>query len=143
MRPRSLILALCAVCAALSLSACGSIGEPLYPATYIPIAISDLNAVQRGSKILVVFTIPAVSTDGLRLKEVGAIDMRAGVTPSVAFQTGAWAAALNPSPSLLPASRPSFAAKSPSPDSSAAMSSLALESPASPAISPVGPTSPW
>ena len=96
MPPRPLILAVCAVCAALSLSACGSIGEPLYPATYIPVAIADLNAVQRGSKILVVFTIPAISTDGLRLKEVGAIDMRAGITQSVAFQTEAWAASATP-----------------------------------------------
>lgn len=96
MPPRPLILAVCAVCVALSLSACGSIGEPLYPATNIPVSVTDLNAVQRGNKILVVFTIPAVSTDGLALKEVGAIDLRAGVTPSVAFQTDVWADAAKP-----------------------------------------------
>lgn len=50
------------------MSGCAYIGEPLPPALKIPVAASDLTALQRGDKIYVNFTIPTTSTEGLTLK---------------------------------------------------------------------------
>ncbi len=83
---------LCAV-----LTGCGYMGEPLYPTANIPSPVQDLNAVQRGTKILVAFTIPPLTTDGLVLKQVGAIELRAGAASTTeGFDTEAWAAGANP-----------------------------------------------
>jgi hypothetical protein len=83
------------VCACL-LAGCGYVGEPLYPTYNIPSPVTDLNAVERGDNILVVFTIPALTTDGLVLKEVGALDLRAGPYSGSLFDTDTWANAATP-----------------------------------------------
>jgi len=44
---------------------CAYVGEPLPPALHIPTRIEDLRAVQRGGKILIDFTPPTQSTDGV------------------------------------------------------------------------------
>jgi hypothetical protein len=54
-----------AIVTAMSLAGCAYVGEPLPPALHIPTKIEDLRAIQRGGKILVEFTPPAQSTDGI------------------------------------------------------------------------------
>src|SRR5271167_449907 len=79
------------VCALVMLSGCGYIGEPLYPALNIPVRVADLAAVQRGDKLEISFTIPALTTEGLAVKTIGVIDLRVGLAPEGAFQTDRWA----------------------------------------------------
>lgn len=55
---------------------CGYVGDPLPPALNIPVPVTDLAAVQRGAAILVTFTIPANTTDGILLPRIGAVDLR-------------------------------------------------------------------
>jgi hypothetical protein len=79
-----------AACAALTLTGCGYIGEPLYPALNIPTRVSDLAAVERGNHIDVTFTIPPLTTEGLALKQIGSVELRAG--PSTGdFEISRWA----------------------------------------------------
>lgn len=65
------------VAACLALSGCGYIGEPLPPSLNIPVAITDLHAIERGDKIVVDFTVPQLTTDGVGLRTI-AVDMRVG-----------------------------------------------------------------
>jgi hypothetical protein len=83
-----LLAAVAPVCV---LAGCGYIGAPLPPALDIPSRVVDLRAAEYGDKILVEFTIPALTTEGLALKSVRAVDLYAGptVTP---FSMDAWAA---------------------------------------------------
>ena len=72
------------------LAGCGYIGEPLYPALNIPTRVSDLAVVERGNHIHVTFTIPALTTEGLVLKQIGSVELRAG--PSTGdFEINRWA----------------------------------------------------
>lgn len=79
-----LILTLC-------LSGCGYIGEPLYPALNIPSRILDLNVTQRGANLEIWFTEPALTTEGLAIKQIGSLDLRVGPNPSQPFNTQQWA----------------------------------------------------
>jgi len=72
----------------LLLTRCGTIGEPVYPSAHIPVAPSDLSAVQRGNRIVAHFTAPAMTTDGQVLSNLGGAEIRVGavstpVQPSV------------------------------------------------------------
>jgi chitodextrinase len=53
--------------AAILLTGCAYIGDPLPPSLKIPEAVSDVRAVQKGDRILVEFTPPAATTDGVPL----------------------------------------------------------------------------
>jgi hypothetical protein len=87
---RSRRLSFAAACVAVMLTGCGYIGEPLYPALNIPTRVSDLGAVERGGRIDVTFTIPPLTTEGLALKQIGAVELRAG--PSTGdFEINRWA----------------------------------------------------
>ncbi len=88
---RTLATLLCALAAALIVVGCGSVGEPLYPALNIPVGVSDLSAVQRGAKLEVAFTVPALTTEGLAVKTIGGIELRIGPNSGGAFQTDRWA----------------------------------------------------
>jgi hypothetical protein len=88
---RVLATLLCAAGCVL-VAGCGSIGEPLYPALNIPTKITDLVALERGDKIALYFTIPALTTDGLALRAIGSVDLRVGVNPSGGFNRDKWAA---------------------------------------------------
>ena len=50
---------------------CGYIGDPLPPALNIPQRVTDLAVVERGDKLLISFTIPALTTENLPLKNMG------------------------------------------------------------------------
>jgi fibronectin type 3 domain-containing protein len=72
------------------LAGCGYPGEPLPPALNRPVRVVDLNAVQQGSKILVHFTVPKVTTEGLPIPGTPEIEVRVGETPAGPFNAAAW-----------------------------------------------------
>lgn len=80
----------------LLLSGCGYIGEPLPPLLNIPARVADLSGVQRGSRIIVHFTVPVLTTEGVVLKQVMTMDLRAGPKPGGAFDANTWAASAKP-----------------------------------------------
>jgi hypothetical protein len=77
---------------AVLLAGCGYVGDPLPPALNIPERITDLRAVQRGDQILVDFTLPSLTTEGLAIKKPARIELRIGsVDPPFAIDR--WTAA--------------------------------------------------
>jgi len=84
-------LSRCAACLSLVLLAgCGYVGPVLPPSTEIPPPVNDLNAIERGDKIVVTFRTPARTTDGIAIKHFDEIELRAGpaFTP---FDYASWA----------------------------------------------------
>ncbi len=63
------------------LSGCGYVGDPLPPALNIPEKVTDLRAVQRGGKIIIDFTLPLRTTEGLLIKHPGPIELQIGDKP--------------------------------------------------------------
>jgi chitodextrinase len=81
-----------AICAAaLLLSGCAYVGEPLPPALNIPEAVTDLRVSQRTDKIYVDFTLPATTTEGLPIDRRGPVEIRVGPYQG-AFDAAAWEA---------------------------------------------------
>jgi len=78
---------------ALAMTGCGSIGEPLYPATHIPSLVTDLMVVEQGPNLDILFTIPNLTTDGLPVKEggIGGVDLRVGPSPPNGWNVDEWA----------------------------------------------------
>lgn len=60
---------------------CGYVGDPLPPALKRPVRVVDLAAVEHGSKIVIRFTIPAVTTENLPIKGMPDVDLRIGPAP--------------------------------------------------------------
>lgn len=60
------------------LAGCGYVGVPLPPALDIPVPVADLRAAEYGDQIQVEFTIPNLTTEGLALKSVRAVELSAG-----------------------------------------------------------------
>ncbi len=58
-----------------TLTGCGYIGDTRPPSLNLPVPVRDLAAVQRGTKIIVQFTVPRVSTDGLPLKDPPVLEL--------------------------------------------------------------------
>ena len=73
------------------LTGCGSIGEPLYPALRIPSRVTDLTVVERGDNLEVDFNIPALTTEGMPLKEIGEVELRVGPGALNGFNAEEWA----------------------------------------------------
>lgn len=86
-RPRASLLLLAVV-----LTGCGYPGDPLPPALNIPLRVQDLNAVQRGNRVILQFTPEFKTTDHLILNTLGGIDLRGGPSPEGEFNLDAWAA---------------------------------------------------
>jgi hypothetical protein len=80
---------------AVALTGCAYIGPPESPTLDIPARITDLVAAEYGDSIRVQFTLPALTTEGLPLKDVNSVELRAGAGPDP-FSTNAWAAAAQP-----------------------------------------------
>jgi hypothetical protein len=59
---------------------------------HIPARVTDLAAVQRGSNIIVQFTVPPVTTEGTLIKQATRFDLRIGPSPGTTFNPDAWAA---------------------------------------------------
>jgi hypothetical protein len=70
-------------------SACGYVGDPLPPALNIAETITDLRAIQRGDRILIDFTVPELTTEGLPVRKPVRIDLRAGPS-STPFSVETW-----------------------------------------------------
>jgi len=62
----------------LLLSSCGNVGEPMYPSLNIPTRIVDLKAVERGSVLVVTYTIPALTTDGVVVRNLQSSELSIG-----------------------------------------------------------------
>ncbi|HTW64140.1 MAG TPA: hypothetical protein VME17_05965 [Bryobacteraceae bacterium] len=80
---------LCVLVCAL-LAGCGSIGEPLYPALKIPQRVTDLAVIEQGPNLEFNFTIAPLTTEGVALKEIGAVDLRVGPNPSKVWNLEEW-----------------------------------------------------
>jgi fibronectin type 3 domain-containing protein len=63
------VRALPAVALLVTLVGCGYPGDTRPPSLKLPVPVRDLAAVQRGSKIIVQFTVPRTTTEGLVLKD--------------------------------------------------------------------------
>jgi len=87
---RRVAIVIAAVVASAMFGGCGYPGEPLPPALNRPVRVVDLNAVQQGSKILVHFTIPKVTTEGMPIPGTPEIEVRIGEAPPGPFNTAAW-----------------------------------------------------
>jgi len=77
--------------AALLLSGCGYIGEPMYPLLNIPSRVTDMAAVQRGAVIIFQFTLPVLTTEGKQAR-IGQVEVRIGESGQGNFDTNEWAA---------------------------------------------------
>ena len=86
---RTLAVILCAAVCALA-AGCGSIGEPLYPALRIPSRVIDLAVVEHGPNLDFDFTIAPLTTEGVLLKEIGDVELRAGPGPGNGFNQDEW-----------------------------------------------------
>lgn len=71
------------------LTGCGYMGQPLPPALKRPQRVVDLDAVERGPNLIIHFTVPTQTTEGLPLKGDEDIDLRVGPTDSP-FMYEAW-----------------------------------------------------
>jgi hypothetical protein len=71
--------------------ACGYRGDPLPPALNIASPVANLRAVEYGDRLIVGFTIPPLTTEGLTLTRIGTVELRVG-PGSTPFDTNRWAA---------------------------------------------------
>ncbi|MGD0048111.1 MAG: hypothetical protein ABSE42_13985 [Bryobacteraceae bacterium] len=72
------------------LSGCGYVAGPLPQLTNIPARVTDIAAVQRGGKLIVQFTAPHLTTEGVEIKQPPSFDLRIGPGP-VPFTSEQWA----------------------------------------------------
>ncbi len=73
------------------LCSCGYVGDPRPPALNIPVGVSDLKAHQHGDTVVVEFTIPVLTTEGLALK-LGQVELLAGPPVPEPFDFDKWSA---------------------------------------------------
>lgn len=78
------------IVAAATLAGCGYVGDPLPPALNLAMKIEDLRVVEYGDRLVIDFTIPALTTDRLPLQKVREVDLRVGKTGSP-FNESQWA----------------------------------------------------
>lgn len=79
------------VAAAAVLSGCGYVASPLPPLANVPARIIDLAAIQRGSALIVQFTLPRLTTEGVQLRPPLHVALHIGVGP-VPWDESKWAA---------------------------------------------------
>ncbi|HKE22500.1 MAG TPA: hypothetical protein VKB88_08925 [Bryobacteraceae bacterium] len=77
------------------LSGCGYVASPLPPFANVPARVSDLAAIQRGGSIVVQFTVPRLTTDGVAIKPPLELDLRIGPGPTP-WNENEWADRANP-----------------------------------------------
>jgi hypothetical protein len=74
---------------------CAAISSPLPPALRIPQHVTGVSAVEQGSRIVVQFTLPAVTMENLAIRKPISVELRVGVAV-VPFQLKAWEAGAKP-----------------------------------------------
>jgi hypothetical protein len=79
----------CVAVAALILSGCGYIGEPMNPLLNIPARVTGLAAVQRGSVLIYQFTLPPLTTEGKPAK-IGRVELCVGDPGPAPFNQSEW-----------------------------------------------------
>lgn len=84
-----------AAVAAVLLCGCGYIGDPQPPLLNIPERVTDLTALQRAGKIIVAFTVPQLTTEGVVMRKPVTLDLRGGAAPDP-FDQSEWAARARP-----------------------------------------------
>jgi hypothetical protein len=62
----------------LGLEGCGYVGPVLPPSPQLPLAVTDLTAVERGDQLVIGFSTPARTTDNLPVKQFSELDLRIG-----------------------------------------------------------------
>ncbi|MCL5743099.1 MAG: hypothetical protein M1541_04090, partial [Acidobacteria bacterium] len=70
---------------------CGYVGEPLPPLLNIPERVTDLAGYEKGSKIILQFSVPRLTTEGVVIKRPVRIEVRGGPAPAGEFNADAWA----------------------------------------------------
>ena len=55
---------------------CAYVGDPKPPTLDLPATVTDLRALEYGDKILIEFTLPPLTTEGLPLSHVRAIELQ-------------------------------------------------------------------
>jgi len=90
MRPAFFLLP-ALVASAVVLAGCGYAGEPKAPALRRPVRVTDLAAVERGAKIVVTFTLPQETTEGLPISGSPDVELRVGAMPAP-WNQDAWLA---------------------------------------------------
>ncbi|MBI3665048.1 MAG: hypothetical protein HY236_02295 [Acidobacteria bacterium] len=78
----------------LACTGCGAVGEPKPPLLNIPARSTDLEAAQRGSQLVLFWSLPALTTEGFPVKDLERVVMLgletgAGSPPGSAFKAGA------------------------------------------------------
>lgn len=104
MRPAICLVPVMVLAVAL-LTGCGYAGEPKPPELKRPGKVKNLDVVERGDKIIVTFTLPLETTEGLRIAEPPDVELRVGVATAtwnlaeweknsdrIAVQAGPWPA---------------------------------------------------
>ncbi|MEB2360241.1 MAG: hypothetical protein HUU41_07805 [Bryobacteraceae bacterium] len=76
----------------LFLAGCGSIGDPLPPALNIPERILDLRVKQSGDMLVLDFSRPRRTTEGLVIDKPGTLEVAAGPAGEGEFDSERWAA---------------------------------------------------
>jgi hypothetical protein len=89
---------LLAAFAALLLAGCGYIGDPMPPLANVPQKVHDLAAVQRGSNVIVQFTVPENTTEDHPIPAPVKLDLRAGAAEH--FDENQWAAGARQIPAV-------------------------------------------
>jgi hypothetical protein len=85
--------------AALLTAGCGYTGDALPPLANIPARVNDLAAIERGDRIMVQFSVPLRTTEGVAIKTPLKLDLRIGVTEPP-FSQEVWAAHATPVPAV-------------------------------------------
>lgn len=78
------------ICLSIMLCGCGYVGDPLPPALYIPLPISDLRAQQEAGVIAVHFVLPERSTEDVPLGALPEVDLRMAAWENREWDEGAW-----------------------------------------------------
>ena len=73
-----------------SLVGCGYVGPVLPPSPQLPLAVTNLVAVQRGDEIVIEFSTPPRTTDNLPVRHFSEIDLRIGPA-AIPFDYDRWA----------------------------------------------------
>jgi len=76
----------------LVLTGCGYVGNPLPPLANVPAPVTELAAVQRESRIIVHFKLPASTTESFPIKSELKVDLRIGPAAEGPFRAAEWAA---------------------------------------------------
>jgi len=93
---------LAAALPAFFLVACGYVGPVVPPSPELPVAITNLTAIERGDEIVIQFSTPPRTTDNLPIRRFSDIDLRIG--PSVSpFDFDRWTASAKQIPVPEPA----------------------------------------